>query len=121
MRSPATVEHHHRHHAVVLTELIYYLDILLDQEGEGRHRAERVQNTEVPYVRCLDRSYREDVRLHQPRCHNASAFGLQGYVDTLSPLVAMHLLDRSCVIVGFFLKLHATFPNSGIQARSMRR
>ena len=32
---------------------------------------------------------------------------------TLSPpLVAMHLLDRSCVIVGIFLKLHATFPNS---------
>ena len=28
------------------------------------------------------------------------------------PLVAMHLLDRSCVIVGFFLKLHAMFPNS---------
>ena len=26
------------------------------------------------------------------------------------PLVAMHLLDRSCVIVGIFLKLHATFP-----------
>ena len=24
---------------------------------------------------------------------------------TLSPLVAMHLLDRSCVIVGIFLKL----------------
>ena len=36
---------------------------------------------------------------------NASAFGLRGYVDTLSPLVAMHLLDRSCVIVGIFLKL----------------
>ena len=33
---------------------------------------------------------------------NAPTFGLQGYVDTLSPLVAMHLLDRSCVIVGIF-------------------
>ena len=41
---------------------------------------------------------------------------------THSPhLVAMHLLDRSCVIVGFFLKLHAIFPYSGIRARSMRR
>ena len=50
----------------------------------------------------LDRSDREDVRLHQPRCANASAFGLRGYVDTLSPLVAMHLLDRSFVIVEFF-------------------
>ena len=48
----------------MLTELIYYLDVLLDQEGEGRHRAERVLNTEVSYVRYLDR---EDVRLHQPR------------------------------------------------------
>ena len=37
----------------MLTELIYYLDTLLDQEGEGRHRAERVQNSEVSYVRCL--------------------------------------------------------------------
>ena len=26
-------------------------------------------------------------------------------MDTLSPLVAMHHLDRSCMIVGFFLKL----------------
>ena len=53
----------------------------------------------------LDRSDHEDVRLHQPRCHNASAYSLRGYMDTLSPLVAMHHLDRSCVIVGFFLKL----------------
>ena len=69
----------------------------------------------------LDQSNREDVRLHQPRCANASAFGLRGYADTLSPLVVMHLLDISCVSVGIFLKLHATFPNSGIRARSMRR
>jgi hypothetical protein len=33
--------HRHRRHAVVLMELIY-LDVLLDQEGEGRHRAARV-------------------------------------------------------------------------------
>ena len=36
---------------------------------------------------------------------NASAFGLRGYVDTLSPLVAMLLLDRSCVIVGKFFEI----------------
>ena len=35
------------------TELIYFLDTLLDQEFEGRHRSERVQNLEVPYVRYL--------------------------------------------------------------------
>ena len=36
---------------------------------------------------------------------NASAFGLRGYVDTLSPLVAMHHLDGSCVCKAIFLKL----------------
>ena len=50
----------------MLTKL--FLDPLLDQELEGRHRAERVLNTEVPYVRYLDQLDREDVRLHQPRC-----------------------------------------------------
>ena len=34
----------------MLTELIYYLNVLLDQEGEGHHRAERVQNSEVEPV-----------------------------------------------------------------------
>ena len=37
------------------------------------------------------------------------------------PIVAMHLLYRSCLIIGIFLKLHAMFPNSGIRARSTRR
>ena len=72
------------------------LDPVLDQEFEGRHRAERVLNSEVPCVQYLDRSDREDVRLHQLCCHNASGFGLRGYVDTLSPLVAMHHHDPVC-------------------------
>ena len=72
------------------------LEALLDREFVGRHQVERVQIAEVPYVRYLDRSDREDVRLHQPRCANASAFGLRGYVDTLSPLVAMHHHDLAC-------------------------
>ena len=29
------------------------LDTLLDQEFEGRHRAKRVQNLEVPYIQYL--------------------------------------------------------------------
>ena len=49
----------------MLTELS--LDPLLDQELEGRHRAERVLNTEVLYIRYLDRLNREDIRRHQPR------------------------------------------------------
>ena len=40
-----------RHHAVVLMELS--IDTLLDQEFEGRHRVEHVQNSEVTYVRYL--------------------------------------------------------------------
>ena len=43
----------------MLTEVS--LDPLPDQELEGRHQAERVLNTEVPYVRYLDRLDREDV------------------------------------------------------------
>ena len=50
-RSPATVEHQDRHHAVVLTKLSR--EAQLDQELVGRHQAERVLNAEVPYVRCL--------------------------------------------------------------------
>ena len=34
-------------------ELIYFLDALLDLEFGGRHRAEHVQNSEVPYIRYL--------------------------------------------------------------------
>ena len=44
-----------------------------------------------------------------------------GHIPFTPPLVSMHLLDRSCMIVGIVLKLHATLPNSGIRARSMRR
>ena len=44
-------------------------------------------------VSVLDRSGREDVRLHQP---NASVVDLQGYVDHTLPLVAMHLHDLAC-------------------------
>ena len=43
------------------------LNHLLEQELEGCHRAERVLNTEVPYVRYSDRLDREDIQLHQPR------------------------------------------------------
>ena len=57
----------------MLTELS--LEALLDREFVGRHRAERVQIT-------VDR---EDIRLHQPCCHNASAYDLRGYMDDTLP------------------------------------
>ena len=65
-------------------------------EPGDRHRAERVLKLGGAVVSVLDRSGREDVRLHQPHCANASAFGLRGYEDTLSPLVAMHHHDLAC-------------------------
>ena len=102
------LHHHHRHHTVVLTELIYFLDTLLDQEFEGRHRAERVQNSEVSYVRWLIGwiakmfDYINRVKLTLP----LSVY--EGTWTHTSPLIAMHLLDRSCMIVGFFFeKLHS--------------
>ena len=87
----------------------------LDQEYEGRHRAERVLNTEVPYVRCYDRSDREDVQLHQPRRHNASAYDLRGYMDNTLP--------SRCYAITMILRVRrnffeiTTFPYNGIQAR----
>ena len=112
--------HHHHHHAVMLPELIHYLAVLLDQEGGGRHRAECVQNSEVSYVRCLiGRNEKKFDYINRVETHQLSVY--EGTWTHSPPLVAMHLLDRSCVSVGFFLKLHATFPNSGLRARSMRR
>ena len=65
-RSPAEIVlHQHRHHAVVLPELIYYFAPLAGSRRRGRHRAERVQNSEVPCFRYLDQSDHEDVRLHE--------------------------------------------------------
>ena len=92
------------------------LDTLLDQEFEGRHRAERVQNSEVSYVRYL--IGRNENTFDYINCIKQTLL-LSVYEGTWThspPLVAMHLLDRSYVIVGIFLKLHATFPNSGIRA-----
>ena len=45
----------------------------------------------------------------------------EGTYMTLSPLVAMHLIDRSCVSVGIFLKLHATFSNNHDYANKIAR
>ena len=85
-RSPAKIVlHQHRHHAVVLPELIYYFAPVAGSRRHGRHRAEHVQNSEVPCFRYLDRSDREDVRLHQPRWYNASTNGLRWYIDNTLP------------------------------------
>ena len=68
----------------MLTELIYFIDTLLDQEGEERHRAKRVQNSEVSYVWCLiGRNEKKFDYIN--RVVKRLPFGLRGYVDGLSP------------------------------------
>ena len=67
----------------MLTEL--FPKALLDREFTGRHRAEHVLELGGAVVLVLDRSGREDVRLHQPRCANASVVDLQGDVDHTLP------------------------------------
>ena len=51
----------------------------------GRDQAERVLELGGAVVLVLDRSGREDVRLHQLRCSNASSFSLRGYMDNTLP------------------------------------
>ena len=94
--------HHHRYHAVLLMELIYFLDTLLDQESEGLHQVECVQNSEVSYVWCLiGRNEKKfDYINHVKQMLMLSVY--EGTWTHSPPLVAMHLLDRSCVSVGFF-------------------
>ena len=90
------------------------LDPLLDEEFEGRHRAERVLYSEVPYVRYLI-SWIVKTFDYINRVNITPPLSVDEGTSTHSlPLTIMHLLDRSCMSVGFFLKLHATFPNSGI-------
>ena len=78
------------------------LDTLLDQEFEERHRAEHVLNSEVPYVRYLigriekTFDYINCVKLMLP------LLVYKGTRTHSPPLVAMHLLDRSSMIVGTF-------------------
>ena len=87
----------------MLTELS--LDPLLDQEFEGRHQAERVLNTEVSYVRYLIGwiakmfDYINRIKLTLP------LLVYEGTWTHSPPLVAMHLLDRSCMIVGKFFEI----------------
>ena len=74
----------------------FSLNTLLDQEFEGRHRAERVQNSEVPYVRCLigwiEKTF--DYINRVKRTLPLSVY--EGTWTTLSPLVAMHHHDLAC-------------------------
>ena len=80
----------------MLTELIDSFVPLLDQEFEGRHRVERVQNSKVSCVRDLTGrivktyDYINRVVLTLPLSVK------EGTWTTLSPLVAMHHHDLAC-------------------------
>ena len=93
-RSPASVEHHHRHHTVVLTELS--LGTQLDRSSRDVIELNLCKNSEVSYVRYLigrivkTYDYINRVVLTLP----LSVY--EGTWTTLSPLVAMHHHDLAC-------------------------
>ena len=60
----------------------------------------------------LDRSDHEDIRLHQSRCVNASAYGLRGYVDNTLPS-RFYVITMILHVRRKFSEI-TTFPNSGI-------
>ena len=62
----------------------------------GHHRAERVLNSEVPYVWYLDRSDREVYDYINSVVLTLPLSVYEGTWTTLSPLVAMHHHDLAC-------------------------
>ena len=89
------------------------LDTLLDQEFEGRHRAERVQNSEVPYVRCLI-GWIEKMFDYINRVKLTLLLSVYKGTWTHSPLSLLYITMILCVRRNFFEI--TTFPNSGIRA-----
>ena len=93
-RSPASVEHHHRHHAVVLTKLS--LNTRLDRSSRDVIELNVCRTSEVPCVRYLigrivkTYDYINRVVITLP----LSVY--EGTWTTLSPLVAMHHHDLAC-------------------------
>ena len=80
----------------MLTELIYYLDVLLDQEGEGRHRDERVQNSEVSYVRYSIGGPRRKFDYINRVVKTLPLSVYEGTWTHSPPLVSIHHHDLSC-------------------------
>ena len=111
-RSPAPVEHHHRHHAVVLTELIP--EALLDRSSGCVIELYMCQELGGAGVTVLG-------SVGPGRCTTTSStlcqrfrFGLRGYVDNTLP--------SRCYIITMILRVRriffeiTTFPKSGIRA-----
>ena len=109
-RSPASVEHHH----VTTSSCWRNSPSKLGWIGvRGTSSSWTCAELRGAVRSVLDQSDREDVRLHQPRCANASSFVLRGYVDNTLPS-RCYASPWSCMCVGFFLKLlcSPTHPSS---------
>ena len=93
-RSPASVEHHHRHHTVVLTELS--LEARLDRSSRDVIELNVCKNSEVP---CFRRLIGRALKTYDYINHIVLTLPLSVYKGTwttLSPLVAMHHHDLAC-------------------------
>ena len=93
-RSPASVEHHHRHHTVVLTELS--LEARLDRSSRDVIELYVCKNSEVPCFWCL---IGRAVKMYDYIDRVVLTLSLavyEGTWTTLSPLVAMHHHDLAC-------------------------
>ena len=84
----------------------------------GRHRAEHVQNSEVPCFRYLDRS---DVKTYDYINHVVLMLPLSVYEGTWTHYPLSLLCITMILRVRRIFFEITTFPNSGIRARFMRR
>ena len=111
-RSPASVEHHHRQHAVVLTELS--LEARLDQCSRDVIELNVCKNSEVSCVRCL---IGRTVKTYDYINRVVLTLPLSVYEGTWthSPLSLLCITMILCVRRNFFEI--TMFPNSGIRAR----
>ena len=97
-QSPAEIVlHQHRHHAVVLPELIYYFAHLAGSRRRGRHRVERVLNAEVLSVQHLVIGDSNHVEYDYIITLQASARDLQVVFRCISPITRCldELIDGS--------------------------
>ena len=93
-QSPATVEHHHRHHTIVLTELS--IDTRLDRSSRDVIELTVCKNSEVSCFRCL---IGWAVKTYDYINHVVLTLMLsvdEGTWTTPSPLVVMHHHDLVC-------------------------
>src|SRR3954465_5316006 len=101
-RSPATVEHQDRHHAVVLTELLP--DALLDRSPGSVIELNVCQELGGAGVTVLGSVGPGRRTTTSSMLHQRFRFGLRGYVDNTLPS-RCYASPSSCMCVGIFLKL----------------